>query len=274
MLDEAGVCRWVVAARTAGSSKRTTTFTQEAESERCVGAQYVASVDTRVQGGLIDLPRVGSPLVFATVDASGRISLLRTGALLRFEVKATPDSGVYERPTPSGLLASAHSLPTQDVADADDDEPELKTKQFRPAEAMRGMLPPRSSRPRAPSSLPPPSEQPPRSSLLSAAGYFEGDRPTPRLPSMAAPIPPPMSLRGSRPGKLPPPLPTPPRREPSTGRDAYLPPPSPPTVRSHAGDAPSKMGGPAPRQEDEMRKVPVPASYWPGRAAGRTRRQA
>jgi hypothetical protein len=229
MLDGDGICRWVVPA---SSTARTTTFSTKDldSSERCVGAQYVASIDMRAPGGLVELPRVGSSLVFASADASGHISLIRTTALLRFEVKRKPDSGVHERPLPIGPLASAHSLPTQDGNE--DDEPELKTMRFRPATMLQGMLPARSRSTASP------------------------------LPTVLPPLPSP--LRG-RPGKLPPPLP-PPRR-------AQAPHP-PSTARSPEPPPEPMFGGLAPREEDEIRKVPVPAAYWSGRRSGRTRRQA
>ena len=231
MLDADGICRWVVPSSSAG---RSTTFSKDLDSsERCVSGQYVASIDAHVQGGLVELPRVGASLVFAVVDASGRISLIRTGALLRFEVKRKPDSGIHERPTPLGPLATAHSLPTMDGDDVE--EPELKTMRFRPETMLKGMLP---------------------------------ARPAPQLKGPLPPIPMPSSLRGVRPGKLPPPLP-PPRR-------GQVPPPPPSTTRSYEPPELEQpmFGGLAPREENEVRKVPVPASYWSGRRSGRTRRQA
>src|SRR5262249_12823451 len=53
---------------------------------QCLGAQYVASVDPNASGCLVDSPRVGRPMLFARVDAHGRVALVRTGALLSFEV--------------------------------------------------------------------------------------------------------------------------------------------------------------------------------------------
>jgi hypothetical protein len=243
MLDADGICRWVVSA--------VSTFSKEAESsERCIGAQYVASLDVRAQGGLVELPRVGAPLVFAVVDSTGHVSLIRTGALLRFEVKRKPDSGVHERPIREHALhsvASAHPiapLTTRDGRDDDErhEEPELATVRFRPAEALRGMLPRRAAKPSPPLPAPPP-----------AAHHPFAPPPPP------SPLPAPGMLRGVRPGKLPPLVP-PPRRGP----------PLPETARSPE----PKFGGLAPREEEDVRKVPVPAAYWPGRRSGRTRRQA
>jgi hypothetical protein len=79
MLDEQGVCRWAVA-------RPGRTQEQEKVPERIVGAQYVATLDLEEPGGLVALPRVGSPMLFAATDpVSGRIRLVRTPPLLRFE---------------------------------------------------------------------------------------------------------------------------------------------------------------------------------------------
>jgi hypothetical protein len=75
MLDEQGVCRWAVA----HPGKR------EKVPERIVGAQYVATLDVRVEGGLVTFPRLGCPMLFAATDESGRIRLVRTPPLERFE---------------------------------------------------------------------------------------------------------------------------------------------------------------------------------------------
>ncbi len=91
MLDGNGVCRWVTSVAGNGHSKEA--------ADRCVGAQYVASIDTAVEGALVDLPRVGKPMIFAAVGADGRVSLVRTGPLLKFEARRKPNSGVHERPT-------------------------------------------------------------------------------------------------------------------------------------------------------------------------------
>lgn len=83
LLDEAGICRRVVmaASKRAGEGKPLA---------RCVGAQYVASLDGRTPGGLVELPRVGASMLFARVDEKGRISLVRTGVVTKFETKIAP----------------------------------------------------------------------------------------------------------------------------------------------------------------------------------------
>lgn len=84
MLDERGVCRWAV------------TETDQ----RIVGAQFVATLDLSSEQGLAALPKVGAPMLFAAVDASGHITLLRTGPLLRWEDKRS-----------AGPASSARALP-------------------------------------------------------------------------------------------------------------------------------------------------------------------
>ncbi len=76
MLDENGVCRWAVA-----QPGRT----GEKVPERIVGAQYLATVDLDAEGGIVDFPRVGCPMLFAATDETGRVRLVRTPPLIRFE---------------------------------------------------------------------------------------------------------------------------------------------------------------------------------------------
>jgi hypothetical protein len=56
---------------------------------RCIGAQYVASLDKRAPGGIIEAPQLGTSMLFAKADESGRISLVRTGTVTRFETRDT-----------------------------------------------------------------------------------------------------------------------------------------------------------------------------------------
>ena len=77
MLDEQGVCRWAV-----GHPGRL----HEKVPERIVGAQYVATLDLSESGGLVALPRLGCPMLFAATDPNTRrIRLVRTPPLLRFD---------------------------------------------------------------------------------------------------------------------------------------------------------------------------------------------
>lgn len=57
---------------------------------RCVGAQYVASLDLADESGLVSLPRVGASMLFVVADARMRFSLARTGVVVRFETITAP----------------------------------------------------------------------------------------------------------------------------------------------------------------------------------------
>ncbi|MFO0669063.1 MAG: hypothetical protein U0235_05445 [Polyangiaceae bacterium] len=52
---------------------------------RCVGSQYVASLDMADASGLVSLPRAGASMLFVVADARMRFSLVRTGVVVRFE---------------------------------------------------------------------------------------------------------------------------------------------------------------------------------------------
>ncbi len=97
MLDANGVCRWVVATssgvRSAQARSPRWEKSQQA-AERCIGAQYVASLDVSTKGGLLEMPRVGVPMLFARVDpTTGRVTLVRTAPILRFETKDEEPQG-------------------------------------------------------------------------------------------------------------------------------------------------------------------------------------
>ena len=84
LLDAEGICRRIVPIVTAAKAATKRRDTVRAAS-RCVGAQYVASLDANVAGMLAEMPRVGAPMLFARTDERGRISLVRTGNVTRFE---------------------------------------------------------------------------------------------------------------------------------------------------------------------------------------------
>lgn len=73
MLDENGVCEW---AAPTGRGR---------VPERIVGAQFVASLDVSTPGALVGEPREGVPMLFAATDEEGRISLIRTSNLVRWD---------------------------------------------------------------------------------------------------------------------------------------------------------------------------------------------
>src|SRR5579871_3768901 len=102
MLDQDGVCVRVEPLR----GKMTLSALAGRPSEvsdgalRCIGAQYVASIDPSEPGGLARLPRVGTSMLFAAVDHDGRIYCVRAGPLTHFESSEDDDSGVHEAPPP------------------------------------------------------------------------------------------------------------------------------------------------------------------------------
>jgi len=79
LLDAEGMCRRIVMVP---KGKRRESSRSAA---KCVGAQYVASLDPGAAGGLVEMPRVGTAMLFARIGERGRISLVRTGVLTSFE---------------------------------------------------------------------------------------------------------------------------------------------------------------------------------------------
>jgi hypothetical protein len=90
-LDENGVCLQVVLTRRGRHDVTRGGRTRADAAERCVGAQYVASIDRSVAGGLVPMPQAGAPLLFAYTGSDGRIAVVRTGPLVRFESLDTRD---------------------------------------------------------------------------------------------------------------------------------------------------------------------------------------
>jgi hypothetical protein len=108
LLDEDGICLRVLLEDTRRAANDPTLGgrTRAQAARRCIGAQYVASIDARVDGALVPMPRVGMPMLFAYTGDDGRIAVVRTGRLLRFETVAP---------------APRESIPV-DWAEDDDDE--------------------------------------------------------------------------------------------------------------------------------------------------------
>jgi hypothetical protein len=79
--------------------------------EACVGAQYVAAIDPSAPGGLVRLPGVGTWMLFAAVDPSGRIYCVRVGPLAHFDSCAAEDSGVSHSPNGTLKLDNAARTP-------------------------------------------------------------------------------------------------------------------------------------------------------------------
>lgn len=110
-LDDAGICREILPK--AGGSREMITLAM-----RCIGAQYVASLDASMEGMLSQLPKKGTRLLFARTEPSGRIVLVRSGPVQRFETLFGDD------------LAASSELPTErfpSLLDTDDEETALGT---------------------------------------------------------------------------------------------------------------------------------------------------
>jgi len=93
LLDREGICRRIVVAPS--SNKRRDAALA---ASRCIGAQYVASLDASVSGMLTEMPRVGGAMLFARVDDRGRVSLVRTGSVTRFESHRSEDEDPFTEP--------------------------------------------------------------------------------------------------------------------------------------------------------------------------------
>jgi hypothetical protein len=90
MLDEEGVCIDVHRRRIDWDGKASE------GAAHCLGAQYVATLDPSEPGFLGHDPTLGVPMLFAKVGPTGKISIVRTGPLERFDVRGACES---ERPT-------------------------------------------------------------------------------------------------------------------------------------------------------------------------------
>jgi hypothetical protein len=101
LLDAEGVCRWLIPKH--GADEATLKI-----AERCVGAQYVASLDRDAEGLLVHMPKPGTRLLFACVSEGGRIFLVRSGPVLKFEDADAPATTEdVDAETERGLRAPA-----------------------------------------------------------------------------------------------------------------------------------------------------------------------
>ena len=114
LLDSEGVCRRIVLAPQGRRSASRT-------AGRCVGAQYVASLDGRAAGGLVEMPRPGAAMLFARIDSRGRVSLVRTGVVTSFESKAVEEDPFVD---PGTVETSAPKLDTPRAARASEGDPD------------------------------------------------------------------------------------------------------------------------------------------------------
>ncbi len=106
LLDSEGICRKIAVIPSASSTSRGRETARAAA--RCIGAQYVASLDAHATGLLTDTPKIGTAMLFARTDENGRISLVRTGHVTRFERYA--EDPFVEEDRPSVVSTSAPPL--------------------------------------------------------------------------------------------------------------------------------------------------------------------
>jgi hypothetical protein len=109
LLDADGICRRIIPASAGRIAKKEITRANA----RCVGAQYVASLDASVTGFLADMPRVGSAMLFAVLDERGRVSLVRTGLVTQFEHRPAEDPFTHpaEKVKSASVETSAPEIP-------------------------------------------------------------------------------------------------------------------------------------------------------------------
>jgi hypothetical protein len=110
LVDDGGICRWVVlkAEDDAPAAER---------ARRCIGAQFVATLDPAREGMLGPDPEIGKSMLFARVD-EGRIALVRFGPLVsveRVDAHAGPaPSPPREEPVPATVPSLPHVPPTRE----------------------------------------------------------------------------------------------------------------------------------------------------------------
>lgn len=140
LLDAAGVCRWFV--------MKVDDQGAAAAAKRCVGAQFVASIDPDAPGLLAGRLRVGNSALFARVD-DGRISLVRFGPIVQYEALSACETelSAHVVELQSGVTLEP-DLPRE--AEQSDDETNIATHRFTrdagvleraPSSARRGMPP-------------------------------------------------------------------------------------------------------------------------------------
>jgi hypothetical protein len=112
LLDGDGFCRAAIPNPEADDASRKA-------AQRCMDAQYVASLDVDVEGVLVSDPKPGRQLLFAKVSPAGKVALIRTSILL--EMKS------LDGPMPA--IAPAPLLEAFDLSDDPDDVDEHEHEQ-------------------------------------------------------------------------------------------------------------------------------------------------
>jgi hypothetical protein len=162
LLDELGVCRHVLLKPVAHGEYTMGGRTRSEAARVMKGAQYVASIDTSALGGLVPLPKPGAAMLFAYMGEDGRLAVVRTGPLVKFDTLAIPladdtieeDIVIEDDETMTVPIHAAHStwptpprqkvrLQKVSVVPPSESAPTLRRVD---APARRGMLPKRAGR--------------------------------------------------------------------------------------------------------------------------------
>jgi hypothetical protein len=172
LLDSNGVCRSVQAVSSMYNGRPARI---PSSAERCIGAQFVASLDFHTEGALTHLPEPGGQLLFARIEIDGRIALVRSAPLVRFEQVTGGASGVHER---ENLDYDEDDGKTEPMIDLDDPTIPRATSYPPPRESMQ--VPARRALPRV--SFPP---LPPPPTLRTPPPVHDSGPTLPRRPSVA-----------------------------------------------------------------------------------------
>lgn len=122
LLDSEGICRRIVLKPRGKRREASRT------AARCVGAQYVASLDGSAAGGLVEMPRVGAAMLFARVDERGRVSLVRTGVVTAFESQAGEDPFLESQSVETSAPDLLTPRVAQEIARQHEPEEELESQ--------------------------------------------------------------------------------------------------------------------------------------------------
>ena len=161
LLDEDGICRWAQAAGHPGGAA-------PPGADRCVGAQFVACVDVRAEGGLVGDLRLGGSALFVRSEGA-RMVMLRTLPIERVEVRAAPEAtpavaDPQTEPFPS-FAFNAEETEVLDPAEPEevlDLEDLLSISVTEITVSLPHYRPPSLPRPHAPPVRVPPPGRPPR----------------------------------------------------------------------------------------------------------------
>lgn len=148
LLDADGICRWYV--------MKVDDETVAASAERCIGAQFVATLDPEAKGLLGHEPAVGKNVLFARV-VDGRVTLVRFGPLVQFD-KLGPAADAAETTAPEAH-ADAHAETTAPEANADA-APEPPPEEAPAANAEEAPEPTTAEHPHVALAPPPPLSEP------------------------------------------------------------------------------------------------------------------